>query len=332
MNGRIRPTSRWCAPLAALLLGLAGAAPAAPARLTLALADSIYAAPALVAESQGYFADEGLELDIIRCVIGQVCLKHLLDGEAHFATVADAPITFASFQRRDFAIVATMTTSGREARFVLRTDRGIRTPADLKGKRIGVLRGTSGHYFADTVLLLHGVRPADTSLVALDPAKAIEPLVRGEIDAAALFEPHGSAALQALGPSARALPTPAFFSTTFNVVSVPEAAGARDEDVARLLRALQRAAEFLRAEPERSQAIVARALKHADASQVARAWSDFSFRIELEQTLVTTLEAQARWAQREKLVPVDARPPDVLDLVRTGPLGRIDPRAVHILK
>ncbi len=331
-GGALRPAGRWRAALAALLLGLAGAAAAAPPRLTLAVADLVYSAPALVAESRGYFAEEGLDLDVIRCVIGQACLKRLLDGEAHFATVADTPITFAAFRRRDFAIVATMTTSGREARVVVRADRGLRTPADLKGKRLGVIRGTSGHYFAETFLLLHGIAPADVSLVALEPGDAIGPLVRGEVDAASLFEPHGSSALQALGDRARALPTPSFFSITFNLVSVPEAAGGRDEDLVKLLRALRRATEFIQAQPEQAQAIVARAARQSDPGLVARGWSDFSFRIELAQPLITTLEAQARWAQREKLVPADAPLPSMLDLVRPEPLRRLDARAVRILK
>lgn len=322
--------------LVGLSLPAGAAAPPAPQPplatlpLTIAVADSPYAAPALVAEAEGYFAAEGLALKVLHCSIGRVCLKHLLDGEAHFATVADTPVTIASFTRRDFAIVATMTTSGREHRIIVRDDRGIGGPADLKGKRMGVLIGTSAHFFAETYLLFHGVVPAGVTLVPLDPKDAIGPLVRGEVDAAAMFDPHSRDALNTLATQGHALPAPNFFVVTFNLVSVPAAAGGRDEDLVKLLRALQRAVTLIQAEPDRARAIVANALK-VDPSLVADSWKSFDFRIELAQPLITTLESQARWAMRSHQVPANAVMPDYLDFLRPEPLKRVNPRALRLV-
>ena len=326
-----RTTSRLAALVVAagLLMGAAASARAAPQALTLAVSDSPYSSPVLVAEAQGYFAAEGLALKLIHCAIGRICLKHLLDGEAHFATVADTPITIASFARQDFAIVATFATAGRDHRMIVRQDRGIRSPADLRGKRIGTLKGTSGHYFTESILLFNGIGTADVTLVALDAKDPTGALERGEIDAAGLFEPHGREALRRLGAQARALPTPGFFSLTFNLVSVPASAGGRDEDLLKLLRALRRANTLIHDEPERARAIVAAALK-LEPQALLDFWKDMQFSLELAQPLITTLEAQARWALREKLVPADARMPDYLDLIRTEPLRRLDPRAVRL--
>lgn len=315
--------------LLAAALASGGAAAAPPA--TIAVSESLYAAPVLVAEALNYFAEEGLALNVLRCPIGRVCLQHLLDGKAQFATAADTPITLAAFARpRDFGIVATMTTTGPEHRMMVRTDRGLARPADLKGRRIGTLRGTSAHFFTETFLLFHGLRMSDVTLVALDAADPIGPLARGEVDAAGLFDPHARGALKALGPGARALPTPGFFSVTFNLVSVPAAAGGRDEDLVRLLRALVRATTLIRNEPARAQAVLAAAL-NADRASLAEVWDDFQFRIELTQPLITIIEAQTRWARREKLVPPDAPVPDAVDLLRAAALREVDPRAMRIV-
>lgn len=213
---------------------------------------------------------------------------------------------------------------------VVHHDRGIRVPADLQGKRVGVVTGTSGHYFADTFLLFHGLKPSgvtEVPLDAMDPAGAI---VRGEVDAAALFGTHVADAVHRLGAGGRVLAAPSFFSVSFNLVSRLASDGVSDDDAVKLLKAVRRATALIQHEPARAKAIIARAL-HVTPEDLIKTWDDFEFRLQLSQPSITTLEAQARWALRRKLVSA-TEVPDFLDLVRSGPLKRFDPRAVGIRK
>ena len=338
MNAGCRPTvacrfAAWLRRLrliaAGLLVGGAAVVQAASSTLTLAVADVPYSAPALIAEAQGWFAAEGLDLKIVHCAFGRVCLEQLLDGKAHLATVADTPITLASFGRKAFAIVATLSSPGDEMRMVVRVDHGIATAADLRGKRIGVLMGTSGHYFTETFLRFHGIDPADVSIVALESRDVAGALVSGQVDAAGLFAPHVDNALQRLGAKARAFPALSFFNLTFNLVSVPASAGASDDDVAKVLRALKRADDLISNQPKLAQAITAKALK-IDPKTLEESWKQYDFHVQLAPSLLSSLEAQARWAQRAQLVPAGAPLPDYLNFIRSGPLRRVDSRAVRL--
>lgn len=311
----------------ALLLA-ANATPAAT--LTLAVADIPYSAPVLIAEAEGYFATEGLSLNVKHYPVGRVCLEQLLAGEAHFATVADTPITLAGFTRRDFSILATTTVSGRENQIVARTDRSIQTPTDLSGKRLGVIQGTSGHYFADTFLLFHGVKLDSVIEQPLNTKDPVGALIRGEVDAAALFGIYVTDALNRLGPQGRIIAGPTFFSVTFNIVSRPANQGVSDDDALKFLRAVQRATVLLQREPHRARGIVAKALKVSE-EDLSKTWDGFEFRLQLSQSLVTTLEAEARWAMRRKMVSAGELP-DYLDLIRTEPLKKLNARAVRISK
>ena len=304
-------------------------APLAPgATLTLAIAELPAFTPALIAEAEGYFAAEGLDLKVIHCVNGRRCLKHLADGEADAATVADTPMVFAAHDGARFEILGTMTTS-REHRLIGRADRGVRSLADLKGRRLGLLQGTSGHYFADSVLFLGRFDPDAVTRVPVAPGEIVERLLAGDIDAAGLYQPLAQDAIRRLGARGVVLADARYYAATMNLVGrvdppLPEA------DVVRLLRALRRSCTLIQEQPARARAHLARQLKLAPAV-VDALWPDYDFRVALEQSLVTTLESESRWAMREGLVGTTPMP-DYLERVRPGPLRSIDRRAVTLVK
>ena len=319
-----RWTCRWVL-LAAQLLLACWATPTVAKPLRIAVAQLPYFSPALVAGWQGFFAAEGLDVEILPCVNGRRCLKHLTDNEVDVATVADTPIVTAVHDGLPFHILATMTTS-RDNSFIVRADRGIASPADLRGKRIGFVRGTTGHYFTDTFLIFHGIGLDQVTLVELDAARAPQQVAAGEVDAAGLYQPHGPAALRLLGDKGLVLPAPRLYTATMNLVAKP---GLSDADAAKLLRALQRATTYIRADPPRAQALVASQLK-MDRKLVNETLELLSFRLSLGQSLLTTLEAESRWMRRTGQVQGDITP-DFLSRMRPGPLRSVDPTAVTLV-
>lgn len=315
--------------LAAALLALAAvAAPAAT--LTLAVAQTPHYAAVLLAEREGYFAAEGLDVKTMPCINGFQCMQLLRDGLAQAATVADTPIAFAAHTGQRFDIVATLERSSSESKLIGRVDRGVRSAADLKGRRVGFLRGTVSHYYLDTFLLLSDVDAALVQRVPLSYTDVAGALVRGEIDAASLNQPNAARALAALGPQAVVLPMARVYTLAAHLISLPADQGVSDETLRRLLRALLRGQQLLDQQPAASRAWLAQRMK-LDPEVARASFDDMSFRIELDQSLIATLERQSRWAQREGLVPAGPVP-DYLARVRSGPLRSIAPRAVSLVE
>ncbi len=304
--------------------------PAPPAPLTLAIGDLPHYAPLLMAEHDDLFRAEGLTLKIIHCINGKRCLQHLLDGEVQVAAAADLPIAIAAVAGRRFDIVATLGTAAQESRLVARLDRGIRVPADLRGKRIGFVRGTTGQYYTDTYLLFHGIEAGSITKVALDPADAVAALQRGDVDAAGLYQPQASSALQQLGQNGRALPGPRLYTATINLVSQTAAAGVSDDDLRRLLRALQKAVRSMQQNPDRAKGILAARLR-LEPQLFNAVFDVFDFKVGLQQPLIDILEAQTRWAKREGLA-MGQGVPDFLQMMRLEPLKEVDARAVGVAK
>lgn len=324
---------RWVAwgrhLLAACIAALSLGAMAQP--MVIAVSRTSLALPFYVAEAQNHFAAEGVAVKVQECIGGQRCLKQLFDGQVVLATASEMPVTLHSFTRADFAIVATFVSSSRDVKLIARKSAGISVVADLAAKRIGTVKGTSAHYFLDAFLLFHGIDPKKIELVALSPEQIEPALKAGQIDAATVWEPFAHKSMRALAGDGAVLPAARIYTETFNLIGSRKAITEREADVVKVLRALGRAQRFIREQPLQAQAILKARLQE-DQGFIDATWRDFDYRLSLDQSLLSTLEGQARWALREGHVPAGSISANFLQFVDTGPLRKADPAAVTLVK
>jgi len=299
--------------------------------LVLAVARATMSLPFYIADSQGYFAAEGVNVRTQECTAGQHCLKLLFEGKAQLATAADIPVVFNSFERNDYAILATFVSSSRDVKLVTRKSAGITQAKQLEGKRVAVVKGTSAHYFLDSSLILNDVDVKKVTVVSLQPDQMVAALERQEVDAVAIWEPFAYLAMKALGADGTIFPSPRIYTETFNLIAQRHTIAAREGDLVKVLRALERSQQFIRERPKQAQDILLERLK-LDQGFVEWGWSDFDYRMSLDQSLVTTLEGEARWATREGHVAAGSRIANFLDLVHSAPLRQTVPGAVTLVK
>jgi NitT/TauT family transport system substrate-binding protein len=316
---------RICAGI--LLSTLALAVPVRAAQLTLAITHSPSTLAVDVAVDQGYFAAEGVAVRVVGCGGGPLCMQQLLDRKVQMTAVSELPVVFNSFQRSDYAIVATLATSTGYIKLISRRSAGVTDPQQLVGKRIGVIVGSSSHYFLDAYLLFHGIDPKQVQIVGLQPEQMTSAVERGQIDALAGYGRHVAAAANALGSDAVALVDPRIYTDSHNLIVDRRTLAEREDDIVRVLRALQRAQKFIAEQPQRAKEILCASAK-LDPAFVDTIFSSFSYRLSLDQSLVSTMEGEARWALREGHVRTDRRMPNYLDYVAPGPLLKAVPTAL----
>jgi sulfonate transport system substrate-binding protein len=122
--------------------------------------------------------------------------QHLLEaigaGAVDLGGVGDAPFLFAyASGGKVRAVQVTRASSGGASTVVLVPKVStIRTPADLKGKRIATGRGSIGHYLLLRVLEKAGLKPDDVQLVFLAPGDAKAAFTSGAIDAWVTWGPY----------------------------------------------------------------------------------------------------------------------------------------------
>jgi len=298
-------------------------------KVTLGLARESLAALAMIARERGFFEQAGLDVTVKEYNSGQLAMAGFLAGEVAMATAADIPIVFESMSRQDFGIVATIGSSDNEPRIVARKDRGIRAPADLRDKHIATQKASAVHFFLHMFLLQNGLSGEDVKLSYLKANELVKALVEGEIDAFSMREPFISQAAKQLGENAVVFASPGLYRKTFNVVATPALIKERPETTRRLVQALLRAETFALQQPDQARAIVAKALG-AQPADIAAIWSDSLLKVSLDQSLLVSLEDEARWILGSKLTEA-AQAPSYFDLIHVGALKTVDPVLVSLI-
>ena len=305
--------------------------PAGPLeKITMACAALPETALAQVAQSQGYYREEGLEVTAHLHPYGKLALDEMLDGKADFATVAETPFMFAAMRGEKIAVIATIHVSNLGHAILARRDRGIHSLGDLKGKKIAATLGTTAHFFLDSMLVTHGIFRKDVKVVDLKAEKIPDALVRGDVDAAVAFSPYMELTRQKLGDRGIMFRDKDIYRYTFNVVASRDVIRKNPAKVRKMLRALVRAEEFVRENPATAQKVVSDFSK-IDIAMLRDTWPNARFAVNLDQSLILSLEDESNWAIRGGLTG-NSKVPNYLDFIYLDGLAAVKPGAVRILR
>lgn len=298
-------------------------------KFTLGAEKSLLTAAVWVAENKGYFKDEGLDVEIKGFESGKASFVAMLEGKGiDISTVAPTPIMFQSFKRDDFSVLGTFTYSYEDVKVIGRKDRKIATADDLKGKKIGTPYGTTGQFFVEAFLTHNGLSASDVQVVDISPSSLPAAIQEGKVDAIVIWEPHAYKAQQILADNAVTLPSSNVYKETFNFMAMNSFAKRNPQALEKFLSAIQKATAFIKSDKTEAQSIVAQRL-NLDTKVMEILWEQFVFELSLDQSLLKTLEDEARWAIQSKLVDTDTMP-NYLGFIHTDALTHVSPQAVGL--
>jgi sulfonate transport system substrate-binding protein len=185
-------------------------------KLKLGAETSLLNAAVWIAEDKGYFEKEGLDIEIKEFTSGKASFNDMLNGGGDISTVAPTPIMFNSFKRQDFSIIATFVYSDNDFKVIARKDSGISQAKDLKGKKVGIVDGSTSQFFLSAFLTLRGLKDSDVETIDFESADLPRALNDGKVDVIVIWEPHVYNAGELLGSNAIRLPSSEVYRETFN--------------------------------------------------------------------------------------------------------------------
>jgi NitT/TauT family transport system substrate-binding protein len=137
---------------------------------------------------RGSFAKEGVDLDLVQFTTGLELFQAMIGGSIDMLATGAVLSNFpARGQGKAFLI---NNVEFATAQLWVREDQGIKSFADLKGKKISTTTGTTAHVFLDNALRANNVDPTkDVELVNQRMAEAVTSFISGAVPAVALWVP-----------------------------------------------------------------------------------------------------------------------------------------------
>lgn len=174
--------------------------PAEEPTLRLALLPILDALPIHVAQEEGYFAEEGVNVEFIPVASAAERDQIIAAGQAD-GMINDLVSTLLynqdSPQIRIVSYARTATPDFPQYRILAAGDSGISSVDDLKGVEIGISEASVIEYTTDRLLEAEGLTPDEIKKVAVPKIPdRLSLLESGELKAANLPDPYGSLALQ----------------------------------------------------------------------------------------------------------------------------------------
>lgn len=186
------------------LAGVAGAASVLPGvarsqslekkEITIAVGGQalIYYLPLSIASLNGYFKDEGLDINIMDFAGGSRALQAVVGGSADIVSGAFEHTISLQAKGQEYC---SFVQQGRAPMIVLAVSRktlpNYKGPEDLKGKKIGVTApGSSTNMAISFYLSKFGIKPSDVSFIGVGGGSgAVTALRTGQIDAISNLDP-----------------------------------------------------------------------------------------------------------------------------------------------
>jgi len=313
--------------VAGLLLSLAPLAKQVSAEpLRVGVYRGVHSALIYVADSEGFFRKHGVDVIIKEYEAGVLAVNDLITDKVDIATAAEFAFVFQSFKHRDLRMPATICTAF-DHELVVRKDRGISQPQDLKGKRVAVVPGSQTEFFLYNYLIFNRIPSDSVRVVYRKPSEMVKAMADGTIDAALWLPPYTTEMERQLGGKGARWPVQSGQDYYIALFAKEGFLKRQPWTIERFLVALSDAEGFITKYPDRARTILSQRLKPADPFP----WPLYRFQLQLTQDLLVLMEQEAKWAIRHNLVK-SRQMPNYLDFLYFNALDKVKPEAVSVVR
>ncbi len=137
--------------------------------------------------NSGIFKEEGLEVELIEFADGPTIIASLESGSIDIGNIGPGAHKLAIEGRAE---VVAFSQLGNADELIARSDRGIDSIEDLRGKKIGTASGTSAETILKLALLEADLSEKDVEIIDMDASAIVTAMLSGSIDVAATWSPN----------------------------------------------------------------------------------------------------------------------------------------------
>jgi len=277
----------------------------------------------LLGKGKGFYEQEfgkdGTKVTFSLFLSGPPMIEALAGGRLDIIHTGDMPPVTGRAAGIDLKVVANAGLDPAHNAVLVSPASAIKTPADLKGKKVAVQVGSSAHHFLFLLLAKNGLKPADIQVVNLPGPELANALETGKVDAIGSWEPF-TANIELSGKG-RVLADSTNIKRAVNVYIARNDFGRENPQlVERFLKATKRAIDYLQEHPKEGQVAIAAESKFPVAV-VARITQRYAWSLDIADSDVKALERVKDFLRETKVLRKEFDISDLFDLSylrRTG--------------
>ena len=281
-----------------------------------------------IAQQKGYFAKNGLEIVSQVYSTGPQALDALIKSDVDVTAMGEFPVVVKAFAGESIRIIAT-TDKFQSFYLVGRTDLGVKSASDLKGKNVGVVKGALPEFYFGRFIELRNMNIGDVNLIDVAPAQWLDSIVGGKVDAIVVSQFVLGQVQAQLADKIVVWPVQNSQPGYGTVVLRSEWIDEHPLLVESLMKALKQSEEYAVNNPLDARRLLSQKLNYND-SYMNSLWPQHQFGLSLDQGLIVAMEDEARWMITNNQT-VQKTIPDFLHNVYLDGLKKIKPDAVNII-
>ena len=178
-------------------------------------------------------------------------------GQQDFGFLGDTPAIIGKAAGINTKIIGLTSIGPKSLAVVVPIKSGIKSPKDLKGKKVAVVKGSYAHHLLVLVLQKGGLTTSDIELINLSQADIATSIANGTIDAAAIWEPlltklesQGTVRVLADGTGIK--------KGALVIIATNDFVTKHRDQTKAILKAYQRGAEYIKANPKAVAQLIAK--------------------------------------------------------------------------
>ncbi|MEW9700253.1 ABC transporter substrate-binding protein [Paenibacillus sp. SI8] len=287
----------------------------------------------IIAKEQGFFQQEGLTVDIKLFAAGPDVVSAIASKSIQLGSTGDIPPIIAKASGLPLQAIAQHSNISGVQTLVVNPDK-IKKPADLKGKKVAYVSGTASEAFFLKIVEKYGLDLSSIQSFKVGPTEILPAFQKKDVDAFVIWQPIASKGVKEAGGFQLLTATQSYvpgeegpqalFASYSLLVGHKVFLDKNPETTKAALRALKKAASYIKSNPDESAAYVSKALE-IDQETIKSIFKLNTYGLDITPQVVDSLSNISNFLlKNEKIKAL----PDLKEFIQTSYLKAVDPALV----
>ena len=298
----------------------------AVAEVRIGYAPNTFYAPILVAKQKKWIEEElaaaGSATPTVKWQsfsAGPMMNEAIAAGQLDVIFTGDVPSIIGKANGFEIRLIGTSSSGYRSQAGVVLANSPVASVKDLKGKKVATFKGTTAHHLLVLALKEAGLKLSDIELVNLTLPDMNNALLRGEVDAAFLWEPLFSKL--ELDKSIKVIRDGKGLKNAVAVIEATDSFIAKNRNEAKaVLKAFQKGADLIRRNPDEAAKLIATELNQPEPI-IRRSLDKFNYDPAFSKDVLDALSGTEAFLREQNLVRTSVDINRFVDRSLLGELG-----------